>query len=93
MDSILPSADRLRNIQLRLPFPFSQPLVDAGSMPLLESVYLSTDFDDGPDPGEENYCIYDGATSEQRRSVLPQQRLVWFWNAVPVVAIDQALHR
>jgi len=44
--------------------------------------------------GEENYCIYDGATSEhceQRHSVLLQQGLVLFWDAVPVVAIDQAL--
>jgi hypothetical protein len=50
VDAILPCADRLRVIDLRLPFPHFQPLVDAGSMALLESVNLSVTSDCGREP-------------------------------------------
>jgi len=43
VDAILPFADRLQVMDLCLPFQNFQPLVDVGSMALLESVNLSAD--------------------------------------------------
>ena len=50
VDAILPYADRLRVINLHLPFQHFQPLADAGSMALLESVNLSVASIYGPQP-------------------------------------------